>query len=251
LSPASGRATSTTSIRVAALNDVHGNLPALEAVLAEARDVDLIVFGGDVAAGMLPRETLDLLMSLENARFVQGNADRAMVEMFDGTRELEPEGVADEWAISQLDRARRDFLSSFEPTVSVDGVLFCHATPHDDETIFTRITPDETVRELLGDVDERVVVCGHTHMQFDRTVDGIRVANAGSVGMPYGTTDACWAVVENGNVELRRTPYDLEAAAERLRASGLKLRDVLIEENVLASPSEDEVIEIFERRAGR
>jgi predicted phosphodiesterase len=191
------------------------------------------------------------MLALDNARFVQGNTDRDMVEMFDGEREPEAEGLVDEWVIAQLDRGRRDFLASFEPTVSVDGVLYCHATPHDDMPIFTRVTPDETVRELLGDVDERLVVCGHTHMQFDRTVDGIRVTNAGSVGMPYGTTDACWAVVEDGNVELRRTPYDLEAAAERLRASGLKLRDVLIEENVLASPSEDEVIEIFERRAGR
>jgi predicted phosphodiesterase len=218
-------------------------------VLAEARDADLIVFGGDVAAGLLPAETIDALMGLGNARFVQGNADRAMVEMFDGARELDAPGLADAWSIAQLGRARRDFLASFEPTVVVDGVLYCHATPHDDEPIFTRVSPDERVRELLGDVAERVVVCGHTHMQFDRTVDGIRVVNAGSVGMPYGTMDACWALVEDGEVTLRRTPYDLEAAAERLRASGLALRDALIEENVLASPSEDEVIEIFERRA--
>ena len=238
-------------MRVAALHDVHGNLPALEAVLAdvERANVDLTVFGGDVAAGLLPRETIERLMALDGARFVRGNADRGMVEMFDGTRAPDDEGLADAWTIAQLERRHRDFLASFEPTVVVGDVCFCHATPHDDEPIFTRISPDERVRELMGDVAQSVVVCGHTHMQFDRNVDGIRVVNAGSVGMPYGTTEACWAVVDGTDVDLRRTVYDLEAAAERLRGSGNKLRDVLIAENVLTSPDEDETTAYFEERA--
>ena len=106
----------------------------------------------------------------------------------------------------------------------IGDVCFCHATPHADDPIFTRITPTEEVRELLGEIEQRVVVCGHTHMQFDRDVDGIRVVNAGSVGMPYGTTEACWALLDGGDVQLRRTPYDLEAAAE-LRHAGVGLLD--------------------------
>jgi putative phosphoesterase len=237
-------------VRVAALHDVHGNLPALEAVLAdvERARVDQIVFGGDVAAGLLPAETIDRLMELRGARFVQGNADRILVELFDGG-EAQEEGLIDEWCAAQLDRRRRDFLASFEPTVVIGDVCFCHATPHADDPIFTRISPDERVRELIGHIDQRLVVCGHTHMQFDRAVDGIRVVNAGSVGMPYGTTDACWALVDGIDVELRRTPYDLEAAAERLRASGHSERERLIAENVLTTPSEDRVLGFFESQA--
>jgi putative phosphoesterase len=236
-------------VRIAALYDVHGNPPALEGVLAEVADegVDLVVFGGDVAAGLLPAETIDLLMSLEGpARFVRGNADRELVQMYDGVTEPDEHGLADTWTISQLDRRHRDFLASFEPTVVVGDVCFCHATPRDDEPIFTRRTPDARVRELIGAIEQRVVVCGHTHMQFDRTVNGIRVVNAGSVGMPYGTTDACWALVDGTDVELRRTPYDLQAAAERLRRSGLSITETLLAENVLAAPSEDEAIAYFE-----
>ena len=237
-------------MRVAALHDVHGNLPALEAVLADVErvGVDLIVFGGDLACGLLPAETIDLAMSVLGARFVQGNADREMVEIFDG-KPVGEGGLIDEWTIAQLDRRSRDFLASFEPTVVIGDVCFCHATPHSDEPIFTRVSPDERVRELIGDIAQRVVVCGHTHMHFDRTVNGIRVVNAGSVGMPYGTTEACWALVDGPDVELRRTAYDLEAAAERLRASGHSRVESLIRENVLTSPSEDEAIAYFESAA--
>jgi putative phosphoesterase len=240
-------------VRVAALNDVHGNLPALEAVLAdvEREAVDEVVFGGDVAAGLLPVQTIEHLMGLRRpVRFVRGNADRILVEIFDGA-EGEEAGLIDAWCAEQLERRHRDFLASFEPTVVIGDVCFCHATPHSDEPIFTRISPDERVRDLIGEIEQRVVVCGHTHMQFDRTVDGIRVVNAGSVGMPYGTTDACWALVDGTDFELRRTPYDLEAAAKRLRASGHSHRDRLIAENVLTSPPEDEAIAFFESQASR
>jgi putative phosphoesterase len=228
-------------LRAAALHDVHGNLPALEAVLAELdRDpVDLLVFGGDIAAGPFPRETIELAMGLDPVRFVRGNADRAMVEIFDGKSDPGA-GLADAWAVGRLDQAHRDFLAGFEPTVRAAGALFCHATPHDDEPIFTRASSDERVRALLGDIDDRLVVCGHTHMQFERTVDGIRVVNAGSVGLSYGTTDACWAVVEDGDVELRRTPYDREA----VRASAFARADEFLEEH-----SEDEVVALFEAQA--
>jgi putative phosphoesterase len=227
-------------MRVAALNDVHGNLPALDAVLRELafERVDRIVFGGDLAAGPFPRETVEIAGNLPHAEFVRGNADRYMVEVAEGR--AEPQGLVDDWAVAQLGPEHLDFLRSFEPAISLDGVLYCHATPHADEPIFTERSPDERVRALLGHVEERTVVVGHTHMQFDRVVDGIRVVNAGSVGLPYGTTNACWALVVDGEPQLRETPYPREAvtasAYEKL-------------EPFLTETSRDEATEFFERQA--
>jgi putative phosphoesterase len=227
-------------VRVAALNDVHGNLPALQAVLAEMafERIDLIVFGGDLAAGPFPRETVVYAGNLPNARFVRGNADRYLVEAFDGA--VFEGGLVDTWAAAQLEREHRDFLESFEPTVSVDGVLYCHATPQDDETIFTRITPDDRLRALMEGVEERVVVCGHTHVQFDRGVDDLRVVNAGSVGLAYGTPNACWAILDGGEVELRETSYDREL----LRLSEYDKVDVFLRET-----SAEEATAFFESQA--
>ncbi|HEU4566149.1 MAG TPA: metallophosphoesterase family protein [Gemmatimonadaceae bacterium] len=192
--------------RVAALYDVHGNLPALEAALAaaDAAGVDAIVVGGDVVPGPMPREALDRLLALgPRARFIQGNTDRLVVDAFDGRplAQLPPpiqEVMA--WTAGQLERRHRDFLAALPRTLtaSVDGlgeVLFCHASPRSDEEIFTALTPAERVRPMLDGVREPVVVCGHTHMQFDRTVDGVRIINAGSVGMPFGRPGAHWLLL--------------------------------------------------------
>ena len=193
-------------MRVAALHDVHGNLPALEAVLAEVASlgVDRIVCGGDAVAGPFPRETLDLLLR-SDVGFVRGNADRELKE----------------WVAAQLDPRSIEFLTTLPTTVSVDGVLYCHGSPRSDEEILTRVSPDERLREALAGVEERLVVGGHTHVQFEREVDGRRFVNAGSVGMPYeGVRGAFWALVGDGKVELRRTPYAVDAAVTAIRASG-------------------------------
>jgi predicted phosphodiesterase len=197
-------------VRVAALYDVHGNLPALEAVLAEvARErVDAIVCGGDVCAGPMPQECLDALRAA-GAVFVRGNADR------------EP----GEWAAAQLREDDRAFLAGLPLTASldVDGLgptLFCHATPRSDEEIVTRLTPDAELAAALDGVDERLVVTGHVHVQVDRLVGDLRFVDAGSVGMPYeGRRGAFWALL-GPDVELRCTGYDVAAAVERIRATG-------------------------------
>jgi putative phosphoesterase len=227
-------------VRVAALYDVHGNLPALRAVLEQvaSEEIDEIVFGGDVAAGPFPRETIELARAVPNTRFVQGNADRYVAEIAEGARE--PQGIVDEWIPAQLDTEQLEFLRSHEPTVSLDGVLYCHATPQADEPTFTRITPKERVRKLLGDVDERTIVCGHTHMQFDRTVYGIRVVNAGSVGFAFGTPNACWALVVDGEPQLRETPYDRDL----LRSSAYRQVDKFLD-----PPPAEEMLEFYESQA--
>jgi putative phosphoesterase len=247
-------------MKVAAIYDIHGNLPALEAVLTEIDQAlpDLIVVGGDVASGPLPKATLDRLMSLgERARFVRGNADRELVNSFDGIP-LSP-NIPEEvqqittWAAQQLERQHRDFLANFEKQVvlTVDGlgdVLFCHGSPRSDEEILTAATPDQRLERIVAEVKQAVVVCGHTHMQFDRQFGKVRIVNAGSVGMPYGEPGAYWLWL-GPEVSLRRTFYDLERAAELIRASGYPQAQDFADNNVLQPPTAAEAREVFERMA--
>ncbi|HET7338392.1 MAG TPA: metallophosphoesterase family protein [Candidatus Dormibacteraeota bacterium] len=242
-------------MRVAAISDIHGNLPALEAVLADVdrERPDVMVFCGDVASGPMPAETIERLLSVQNARFVRGNADRGLIDEYDGKPPSEMPGPFGDWCAKQITRRHRDFLASFEDSVIVDGVdglgrvLFCHASPHNDTDIFTVETSDERMRMLLSGVDANVVVCGHTHMQFDRSIDRNRVVNAGSVGMPYGRPGAYWAML-GPDVDLRRTDYDREAAARRIRAKDWSNAGAFAAENVLSVPSVEQAME-FMRKA--
>jgi putative phosphoesterase len=223
-------------VRVAALYDVHGNLPALDAVLAEV-DADVILVGGDAVAGPWPAETLARLRGLEgDIRFIRGNADREIAEQTPGLAPLH----LMEFVRSRLSAEQIDFLGSLPLTESVvvDGlgdVLFCHATPRNDEEIFTRISPDDRWRAALDGVAADVVVCGHTHIQFDRRIDDIRLVNAGSVGMPYEREPGAYWALLGPDVELRRTPY----APADIAASGWP------DEWPAATP--EEATEFFER----
>jgi putative phosphoesterase len=243
-------------MRVAALYDVHGNAPALEAVLAELdhEEPDLIVVGGDVVAGPMPCEALELLREAgPRVRFVRGNADREVAGPV-SDRLDEDVRRALEWTSNQLPEAERHFLATLPETVVVDvdglgSTLFCHATPRGDEDLLTRDSPDEWWREALAGVDQGVVVVGHTHVQFDRVVDGVRVVNAGSVGLPYeASPGARWATFGPG-VELRRTEYDLEQAAERLRDTEYPGVEQYVERYVLSRWTADEATGIFEEMA--
>ena len=241
-------------VRVAALYDVHGNLPALEAVLAEVDelDVDAVVVGGDVCLGPMPRAVLHRLLQLgERALFLRGNCDRELA--------AEPAGSGSwaertRWTAQQLDKGQRAWLAALPGTQSVDvdglgPVLFCHGSPRSDEEILTRISPEERVAAAVADVSEEVVVCGHTHVQFDRRVAGKRLINAGSVGMPYEARPGAYWAVLGPEVDLRRTDYDLEAAAAAIRVSGFPDAGELADENVLTVPSAEEATEQFERMA--
>ncbi len=217
-----------TCMRVAVLADIHANLPALEASLhdVDAAGVDVIVLPGDMTIGPLQADTLDLLSSLgERAIWVRGNCERNLVEVYDGT--YQPTGGPHEpgviWAGHQLTATQRDHLAALPLTVSVDGlgpVLFCHATARDDNEIVLVDSPLERFAEGFAGVGNWSlnrrwsVVCGHTHMPFDRLANGRRIVNSGSVGMPYGPsgTLAYWALL-GPDVTLRRTAYDLERAA--------------------------------------
>jgi putative phosphoesterase len=242
-------------VRVAALYDIHGNLPALDAVLAEVEraGADLVVCGGDALWGAFPRATLERLLELgDRVRFVRGNTER---ETAAGERH------GDEWAdavsrhtAADLDPERLRLAAAWPErlTLDVDGlgpVLFCHATPRSDRELVTRLTPDERLTEILAAVAEAVVVAGHTHTQLDRTVDGIRFVNAGSVGMPYEREPGAYWALLGPDVELRRTAYDVDEAARRIRSSALPGADGFVRENVLATPDPDETARFFEAQA--
>jgi putative phosphoesterase len=223
-------------MKVAALYDVHGMPWALEAVLAAVADegADLVLFGGDFLYGPYPEQALELARAIPAARFVRGNADR-MPDDRDRAR------VADD----DLQR-----LAAMPLTESIDGVLYCHAAPHDDTSITTAATPDDVVAATFAGVEGTVVI-GHTHHQFDRRVRAVRVVNAGSVGMPYeGEVAAFWAVVEDGEPSFRKTPIDVARAERELRASDWPPAAAFLEENVLAAVSRDEAIATLESRRG-
>jgi putative phosphoesterase len=250
--------------RVAAIYDVHGNLPALEAVLADLESVtpDLMVVGGDVVAGPMPAEVLDRLAALgESVCFVRGNADREVGAAYDNGWYVDAMDAADSaervaaFAASKIDRAHRDLLASFTErlVVEVEGVgpvLFCHGSPRSDEEILTKATAEGRLREILAEVDQDLVVCGHTHAQFDRLVGGKRVVNAGSVGMPYQgkPVGAFWLLLGAGGVSLRRSDYDLDRAVRRIRATGYPDAEEMAQ-ILLEPPDPKWVADFFEQQA--
>ncbi len=245
-------------MRVAALYDIHGNLPALEAVLSEVERerVDLVVVGGDVVPGPMPSESLQLLLDFPiPVRFIAGNGDRDVVATHDGSTPARvPERYHEtmRWVAQELTPEQLAQLSHWPATLTLElgelgTVLFCHATPRDDFEIFTRLTPEERLRPVFEATQAAVVVCGHTHMQFDRRIGRVRVVNAGSVGMPFAEPGAYWTLLD-GDVDPRHTPYDLTAAAERVEATDYPL---VSEFDVRNPRREAEMVEMFEKAALR
>ena len=197
---------------VAALYDVHGNLAALEAVLAEVPEDATILVGGDVVAGgEQPAETLERLRALgDRVVWIRGNADRELDPSEPG---LAPEGALD-GTREALSPEQIAFLLANPPTAQIDDVLYCHASPRNDVDIFTERTPEERIAFLFEAVDASTVVCGHTHTQYERTIAGVRVVNAGSVGMPYEEEPGAYWLLD---LVHRRTPYsgaELKATKE-------------------------------------
>jgi putative phosphoesterase len=246
-------------VRIAALYDIHGNLPALNAVLKELESIqpDVIMVGGDIVSGPLPGQTLERLQRYgKKVAYIRGNGDRDVVAACDGqasTLQLSEAGrEITQWTAKQLDREQRDFLA-FLPEYatfhieSLGNVLFCHATPRSDEEIFTPLTPQERLNTLFEGVEAQIIVCGHTHIQFERQAGGVRILNAGSVGMPYADRPgAYWLLLGPEGSEFRSTSYDLEAAARDIRASGYPQAQEFAAENVLSVPTAKEAMELLE-----
>ena len=205
--------------------------------------------------GPMPRETIQCLLGLDiPLRFIRGNGDREVLALMRGE---ETGGVPERfresmiWVARQLNGEDEQILASWPETLrlpigGLGEVLFCHATPRNDTEVFTRLTPENLLLPIFEGLDLPVVVCGHTHMQFDRMIGGTRVVNAGSVGMPFQETGAFWLLL-GPSVELRRTPYDLAGAAARIRETAYPQAREFAARNVLQPPSEAEMLRALSR----
>jgi predicted phosphodiesterase len=253
-------------MRVAVLSDIHGVLPALEAVLAEpdVSAADLVVLTGDLAAGPQPSETIDMLRDLgDRAVWVRGNADRELVACRTGAQTSPgghtsmPDPISP-WAAEQLSPEQLELLAGLplSATVEVNGLgpaVFCHATPRDDEEVVLVDSRPGRWAEVFAGLDQsvRAVVCGHTHMPFSRLADRRLVVNPGSVGMPYGGAGAHWALLGPG-VQLRVTEFDLDKACDRIAAeSAYPDAREWAEYYVRSAASDFEAIAVFGPRDGR
>jgi predicted phosphodiesterase len=200
-----------------------------------------------MAAGPMPAETLDRIMELD-ALWIRGNADRELL-----SDPVPSGGLIDAWVGAQLEDRHREFIGDLPETVELDvegvgRVLFCHGSPRSDEEMILKTTPDEWLRDMLEGVEANVVVCGHTHMQFDRRVDRWRVVNAGSVGLAYGAPGAHWLAL-GPDVEHRRTSYDAIAFADRVERLDWSIAERFADENLRNVPTEKEALEFFEKVA--
>ncbi len=228
-------------MRVAALPDIHGSLPALEAVLVEleAVDADVVVVGGDALLGPMPVETLERLRGLgPRLRYLRGNTEREILEPPSGEELWERRA---RWTRNALAAEALTYLVGLPSTVALDveglgPVLFCHGSPRRDDEILTAISPEERVARIAAGVVEGVIVHGHTHVRYDRLVAGRRLVCPGSVGMPYeGRAAAFWALL-GPEVELRETPYDVVAAETAIRETGFPDADEFVA-SVLETPA--------------
>ena len=253
-------------MRIAALYDIHANLPALEAVLVDVHraGIDQILVGGDVVPGPMPREALALLLSLDvPVQFIHGNGELAVLAQIGATDpaaviywgttsgEPLPDPLREvlRWTADQIRPDYEDVLRSWPKTrrlhvAGLGDILFCHGTPRSETECFTRLTPEEHLAPVFEGADAAVVICGHTHMQFDRLISGIRVVNAGSVGMPFGRPGADWALL-GPDVQLRHTSYDLQQGAARIRGSAYPQALEFAEQYVLQPPSETAMLDAF------
>jgi predicted phosphodiesterase len=254
-------------MRVAALYDVHGNLPALEAVLQDiqAAGVDQIVVGGDVVPGPMPRETLRRLLDLDMpVQLIHGNGELAMLAQMAATDSNPvtywgttsgnppPESIRAvyRWTAQQLQPEYESIMAGWPKTLrlEIEGlgeVLFCHSTPRSETELFTRLTSEDRLLPIFEPLNVSLLLCGHTHMQFDRMIGRTRVVNAGSVGEPFGNPGAFWALL-GPHVQLRRTDYDRTKAAERIRATPYPQAQETAQ-NILQPPAEAEILELFTR----
>jgi putative phosphoesterase len=210
-------------VKVAALYDVHGNLPALEAVLGDVSQegFDLVVVGGDVTWGPWPAESLALLRDLDReVRFLRGNCDREVLELPPDSDYAETNA----WVAGRLDPGAAELVATwpFAVELEIDGlgqVCFWHATPRSDDERVTPRTPEAALGAAFEGARADVIVVGHTHVQFEVPVGRQRLVNAGSVGFGYeGEPGAYWLELGPG-VRHRRSEYDYQPAAAAMSAS--------------------------------
>ena len=245
-------------MKIAALYDIHGNLPALESVIEVIKKVepDHIVIGGDVVAGPMPVECLNTLKALSEKypmSFIHGNAESEVLRALAGEA---PNGFSErnddiaQWVASKLSEEHIEWIKSWTLTKSIisntgDDILFCHATPQNDVDIFTSNSPDEKVESFFEGISNTFVVCGHTHIQVDRQLANTRVLNAGSVGMSFSAQGAHWLIIDHEDLSFNHTKYNLVDAAARIRETDYPFADDFADNNVLSNPSTSKALDML------
>jgi predicted phosphodiesterase len=246
-------------MRIAALYDIHGNLPALEAALGAVHrhGADLLVIGGDVLPGPMPTETLECLRAATvPTACLMGNGDREVLAFRRGeTPTTVPARyhAMMRWVGAQLSDEQARWISRWPANVqlrlpTLGTVLFCHATPRSDTELFTSASSDALLQRIFGEESASLFVCGHTHMQFERRAVGAHIINAGSVGMAVGSGGAEWLLIDRAPL-LQRTAYDRTAAAERVRATGYPLAEEFATTSLLAPPDPAALLDAYTRAA--
>ena len=184
-------------------------------------------------------------------QFIVGNGELAVLAEMNGRDSGVPARYRDSirWNAAQLHPSEGELLAAWPTTLhmnmsGIGKVLFCHATPQNPNDVFTRLTPDDKLVSIIGETDADVLVCGHTHMQFNRMIGGLRVVNAGSVGMPFGDPGAYWLML-GPDIEFHRTEYDLEMAATRIRQTHYPEAQEFAANHVLFPPSEEKMLAVF------
>jgi putative phosphoesterase len=240
-------------MRIAALFDIHGNLPALEAVINSlaSEQIDAVVVGGDTAWGPQTGECLDRLAALpQELHWVIGNCDR---EVLDTRAGGVPASEMVQFTAEHLTDRHFDLLRRSQPTVTLstsdeEPLLFCHGSPRADTDVITRISPAARVLPMLVGTNG-IVIGGHTHQQFDRTFDGRRFLNGGSVGLPYeGEPDAYWLLIGD-DFEMRQTSYNADEAIDAMRATGFPSFDPIFGDALIAPVSPEEATKALEEQA--
>lgn len=242
-------------MKIAAIYDIHGNLPALEAVIKVIKVIepDHVVVGGDVVAGPMPAQCLEMLKELSKdfpTSFIHGNAESEVIRAAAGEN---PQGFTEtnneiaHWVAAQLSPEQIAEIKSWSLTYTLEtetngDVLFCHATPQNDVDIFTTNSSDEKVERFFEGITNPLVVCGHTHMQVDRELANTRIINAGSVGMSFTSPGAYWLLIADGEVSFNYTMYNLEDAAAQILATDFPNAEAFVQNSVLATPTEDDAI---------
>lgn len=241
-------------MRVAALYDIHGNQPALESVLEEVQraTVDQIIVGGDVLSGPMQVECIERLQALSTpVHYLMGNTDREVIAARHGNENEKLPPFALEmlrWSATQLTPKHEQWIASWPKTVILQipplgSALFCHATPRDDNEIFTARTEESRLTPIFEAAKVDIVVCGHTHMQFDRTIGKTRVVNAGSIGMPFGLPGAEWLLL-GPEVEFRHTNYNRGLARRRIGETGFPDSP---EFDMLNPPAAEKMLELYSK----
>ena len=239
-------------MKTAVLYDIHGNLPALEAVISEFDDLDIkqVVIGGDVVLGPMTNECLDLLFSIAMpTHFIKGNCESEVLSCLNGRPNKElPAKVLNNinWTARQMQERHIQDINNWPDTITLQvqgmgNVFFCHATPESNTENFTRLTVKSKIEQMFGLVQESYTVCGHTHMHFEISIANTTILNAGSVGMPFGEPGAYWLTLGD-KIEFRHTPYDYKHASSRVLNSAYPDAEDFAKNNILNPPSEESIL---------